>query len=71
MKVHARNVLLAADDFKGSPHIYKSLKEGTYAACGAGVCPSDCITDNPQKITCKACAQKQCTQTTEGQKLKP
>lgn len=57
MKIHLRNSVLKADDFRQSPHVFEVLQEGTFAACQAGCCPTEFITSDPEKVTCKACQE--------------
>jgi hypothetical protein len=55
MKIHLKDTTRKPEDYKQSPHIFKALIDGTYAACNAGYCGEKNITENIDEVTCKAC----------------
>ncbi len=55
MKVHLKETTKRPEDWKQSPHIFNALKKGIYAACHAGCCDTEHITEDPAKVTCREC----------------
>lgn len=55
MKTHRKETKKKPEDWKQSPHIFNALTNGTYASCRAGIVGAAHITEDPSKVTCKAC----------------
>lgn len=54
-KLHLRNVVLRADDYVRSPHVYGALLDGSMTRCRI---ITDRIVETADEATCVACLQQ-------------
>tara|TARA_Y100000310_G_C20486974_1_gene717338 strand:- start:548 stop:862 length:315 start_codon:yes stop_codon:yes gene_type:complete len=55
MKMHWKNFIAVPEDYSQSPHIFKSIQEGSFSQCR--IIAQGYTTEDITKVTCKRCLE--------------